>query len=176
MFESGQRVVVTGAGDGRYLSFERKKHGYWDTHTSVPAGTVVTIEKETSKYVYVDFDEPIGQRRGGRIEVDQASRFLVPEDPNAPKPRPLGTVPEGSIGPDDPRVAWLWEDAARIATREGHCGVYDKITDELGIPGRVRTFSRTKTVNGISVSATIRARSTQEAEEIFAARIKEAFA
>lgn len=85
---------------------------------------------------------------------------LIPTDPDAPKPRKLGEVPEGGISPDDPRLAWLWEDAAKVA----YCSEYDKIADRLGIPGRVRSFTVNRTINDLKVSGTFSARSRKEAE------------
>lgn len=50
-------------------------------------------------------------------------------------------VPEGSIAPDDERLSYLWERASAIAERRGLCGEYDSMCDELGIQGRLRTFT-----------------------------------
>lgn len=81
-----------------------------------------------------------------------------------PKPRKLGEVPEGGIAPDDPRLAWLWEDAAKVANKSGYCGYYDRIADELNIPGRKRDISVSVTHAGITFTATVQARSRKEAE------------
>lgn len=82
-----------------------------------------------------------------------------------PKPRKIGVAPEGDfIAPDDPRIAWLWEDAEKIATRHGYCGYYDQITESLGIPGREREFSVRIKVNGIDLTGRVMARTQKEAD------------
>lgn len=83
-----------------------------------------------------------------------------------PKPRKLGEPPEGGISPDDPRLAWLWEDAAKVANRSGYCGYYDRIAGELNIPGRKRAVSVSLKHNGIQITATVQARSRKEAERL----------
>lgn len=83
-----------------------------------------------------------------------------------PKPRKLGETPEGMIAPDDPRLAWLWEDAAKYADKSGYCSYYDRISNELGIPGRERKIQVTVKVNGLDVTTTVTARSTAQAEAI----------
>lgn len=87
-------------------------------------------------------------------------------EPNKPVTRKLGEVPEGMIAPDDPRLAWLWEDAGKLASRLSFCGEYDQITSKLNIPGRERDIAVTTKINGIHVSATVKARSEKEAEKI----------
>jgi hypothetical protein len=93
-------------------------------------------------------------------------------DPNAPKPRKLGEAPEAAISPDDPRIAWLWEDAAKLANRMGHCSTYDSMCDKLGIPGRERDFTVSHEVNGITGTFKVKARSQKLAE----AQVAEALA
>lgn len=85
-------------------------------------------------------------------------------DPNAPRPRQLGEVPEGGISPDDPGLAWLWQDAAKVARIQGYCGQYDEVCERLGIPGRERTFTVRRTINGISASFQVQAHSQIQAE------------
>lgn len=79
--------------------------------------------------------------------------------------RQVGVAPDGAIDPDHPGLAWLWEDAARLADRYGYCEIFDKITDELGVPGRERAF-RIPMLNedGIRITATVSARSRVQAE------------
>ncbi len=90
-----------------------------------------------------------------------------------PKARKLGEVPEGGISPDDPGLAWLWEDAAKLASRSGYCNYYDRIADELNIPGRKRDVSVEMKVNGVTITATVQARSRKEAEELIRGKLAE---
>jgi hypothetical protein len=81
--------------------------------------------------------------------------------------RRLGEMPPDGIAPDDPRVAWIFEDAARLADRRGYCNVFDAITDELNLPGRVRKFTLTyEVVPGVKLQAKIEARSRALAEDL----------
>lgn len=107
------------------------------------------------------------------VAVERISEFLGTADPNAPKPRKLGEVPEGMIATDDPRIAWIWEDAGKYATRVNHCSEYDKICDAIGIPGRIRSFTIKKEIKGFTISRKYDARSKKEAEELFAKEIAE---
>lgn len=96
---------------------------------------------------------------------------LVFADPDRPKPRKIGEVPEGGIAADDPRLNWLWEDAATLAKQQGYCGHYDRLTNELGIPGRPRSFKVTGKVGSLSVSGNYTARSRDEAEAMLRAEM-----
>lgn len=82
-----------------------------------------------------------------------------------PKTRKIGEVPEGGIAPDDPRLAWLWEDAAKVADRSGYCSYYDRIADQLDIPGRLRDIGVSIKHNGVTLTASVKARTRKEAEE-----------
>lgn len=84
--------------------------------------------------------------------------------PPKPKRRAIGEVPEGGISPDDPGLAWLWEDAERVANSSNYCYQYDHMANKLGIPGRLRDIAVTLKVNGLEVTSTVKARSTKEAE------------
>jgi hypothetical protein len=55
--------------------------------------------------------------------------------------RLVGHTPLGAIAPTDPRVEWIFEDAARMADRLGLCRDYDRLCDALGWPGRIRTWA-----------------------------------
>ncbi|WP_295792033.1 hypothetical protein [uncultured Microbacterium sp.] len=80
--------------------------------------------------------------------------------------RPLGNPPPGSLDPHDARLAWVWEDAARLADRNGWCKEFDALCDALGVPGRVRKFSITMhDAGGVRVTARVEARSRRLAEE-----------
>ena len=73
-------------------------------------------------------------------------------------------VPEGSIAPDDERLSYLWERASAIAERRGLCGEYDSMCDELGIPGRLRTFTVELKKNNLDLTIKLKARSYKEAD------------
>jgi hypothetical protein len=91
---------------------------------------------------------------------------IVPESYLEKPTRMLGEVPEGGLDPEDPRIAWIFEDAAKLADRLGLCRDYDRLADQLGIPGRVRDFKITfdGAEQGVTLTATIKARSRRQAE------------
>jgi hypothetical protein len=98
--------------------------------------------------------------------------FLRFEDPNyipPPPPRKLGVKPDDDdlIGIDHPGIQWLFDDMGVYAEREGYCSQYDALCVKLGIPGRPRDFTINRTINGIEIRATIKARSQREANEKF---------
>lgn len=110
--------------------------------------------------------------------------FLMFEDANyvpPPPPRKLGKMPTREelslpedvelIGIDHPGIQWLWNDMGRYAEEQGYCNQYDALCVKLGIPGRPRDFEVRKTINGVDVRATIKARSQREANELFAVAI-----
>lgn len=87
--------------------------------------------------------------------------------------RRLGEVPEGSISADDPRIAWLFEDAMRLADRLGLCSDFDRIADALGVPGRTRTFNiKVAVAEGLEITAKVEARSKKQAQEIILDRMR----
>ncbi|NQX36271.1 hypothetical protein [Herbiconiux sp. VKM Ac-2851] len=86
--------------------------------------------------------------------------------------RRLGEVPEGSLPADDPRIAWMFEDAMRLADRLGLCSDFDRIADALGVPGRTRTFSiKVVAAEGIEITAKVEARSRKLAEQLILDRM-----
>lgn len=93
--------------------------------------------------------------------------------PDKPKPRPLGQTPEDGehIAIDDPRIAWIWADAAKAADTAGYCGTYDELADKIGAPGRERDFNVTVKINGMDGVFTVRAKS----KPLAAAAIMEKF-
>ena len=104
-----------------------------------------------------------------RIQVTGESIFTIDKSyitENAGETHPELRVPEGSIAPNDERLAYLWDRASAIADRRGLCGEYDSICEELGIPGRVRSFTVKVSRNGIALSAKVKARSQKEADEL----------
>lgn len=108
-------------------------------------------------------------RRSGALNVRHAGGrgrvFVVGADAVRPVPRMIGEIPEGGIAPEDQRIAWLFEDAGRMADRLGLCKDYDRLCDALGIPGRVRSFTISVfSAEGIEVTAKVQARSKRLAE------------
>lgn len=80
-------------------------------------------------------------------------------------PRMLGERPADGIDIDDPRIQWIFEDAGRLANRLGYCSTYDRIMEQLGAPGRERTFTIKMAVgDGFEVTAKVTARSKRLAE------------
>ena len=104
-----------------------------------------------------------------RIQVTGESIFTIDKSciaENAGETLPELRVPEGSIAPNDERLSYLWARASAIADRRGLCQEYDSICEELGIPGRVRSFTVKVSRNGIDLSAKVMARSQKEADEL----------
>lgn len=79
--------------------------------------------------------------------------------------RSLGTPPEGALAPDDERVVWMFQDAARMADRLGLCADFDRLVDALGFPGRLRTWKLESEADGIKATFEIKAHSRREALE-----------
>ena len=107
-----------------------------------------------------------------RIQVTGRETFTIDKSSiaeNAGETHPGTHVPEGSIAPDDERLSYLWERASAIAERRGLCKEYDSICDELGIPGRLRTFSVELKKNNLDLTIKLKARSYKEAD--FLARL-----
>ncbi len=83
-------------------------------------------------------------------------------------PRKLGVKPEDTeelthISVDDPRIQWLFQDMANFAEGKNWCSLYDELAEELGIPGREREWEVDVHRNGITMYATISARSETDA-------------
>lgn len=91
--------------------------------------------------------------------------FKIPTESVRRVARMIGEVPEGGIAAEDPRIAWIFEDAGRMADRLGLCGDFDRLCDAVGLPGRVRTFAiPIMSSDGIAVTAKVEARSRRLAE------------
>lgn len=146
-FNVGQTVILN---RGQYVS----PAAYGRTH-EVNKNTSGEIRRVATRKVLVAFP-----RVTGWVLKDD----VQDPDPNAPKPRRVGEAPEGMIAIDDPRIDWIWKDAAVIADREGYCSYYDSIVNKLGAPGRERDFNVKATVNGIVGTFSVKARSRREAE------------
>jgi hypothetical protein len=105
--------------------------------------------------------------------------YLMVEDPNyvpPPPPRKLGQRPDPEDWPegvelidvDHPGIQWLFDDLGAYADGKGWCSEYDRLCRDVGIPGRPQDYNVTRTLNGIQIRATIKARSQQEANDMFA--------
>lgn len=107
----------------------------------------------------------VGQAHLNVRRASGGNVFRVGRDQVRPVSRALGQVPEGGISQDDPRIAWLFEDAARLADRLNLCADFDRVADGLGIPGRMRTFTITfEPTDGVKLTAKVEARSRRQAE------------
>lgn len=151
--QKGDYVLTVGEGRGRLV---RDSHR-WATYSKGEELIVTSINASGLSVKKVS---------GGAVfRISRA--FVV-------KPiRKLGEVPEGGIEVDDPRIAWIWEDAGRLADRLGYCRVYDRMVEQLGAPGRERTFTIKLSVSeGVEVTAKVEARSRKLAE----ARVRAQFA
>lgn len=107
-----------------------------------------------------------------RIQVAGEPSFTIYKSSiaeNAGETHPGTHVPEGSIAPDDERLSYLWERASDIAEKRGLCEEYASICDELGIPGRLRTFTVELKKNNLDLTIKLKARSYKEAD--FLARL-----
>lgn len=100
---------------------------------------------------------PLAKHDTAVFKMDVADLRLVP--------RRVGQVPPGGIAPEDERIAWIFEDAARMADRLGLCSDFDRLCDALGLPGREREFTvQVARAEGITVTARVVARSRKLAE------------
>lgn len=143
-YEKGEYVRTVGSGTGRQM----RGYGY----IQYTKGDELVITSITP--------------HGLRVRKASGGNVFVIARANVERyTRQLGEVPEGGILPDDPRVAWIFEDAGRLADRLGYCRVYDRIVNELGVPGRERTFTiKMEVAEGIEVVAKVDARSKRLAE------------
>jgi len=136
----------------------------WGWRT-VPTATTGRITKVTRYSVFFEMDIPNDNGKPvTRLKIASGSESLGDIAIFEGSFRRLGEVPEGAISPDDPRIEWLWNDAARLAERMNHCSEYDRMCDLLGIPGRERKIGVALDVDGIKVKADVIARSKGEAE------------
>ncbi|URP22092.1 hypothetical protein SEA_BIG4_334 [Microbacterium phage Big4] len=175
-FQKGQTVTfaerVTAQRAGGYGDSKNFARG--------DSAEVTTVRKDT---ITVRVDNPnYGQTSGtgyfATRETSKTHSYNVPRSslnaPNGeawtvvekPKPRKIGEVPEGGIAADDPRIAHIWEDAGKLATRFGYCNNYDQIVEKLGAPGRERDIYVSVDHKGLQVTATVKARSEKEAKQI----------
>lgn len=155
------------------LSNRRTVSGY--SRESFAEGTEMTVTRVLNSGVWLkgSYESYYSSRNVASVSLsfEELEEYTTVPDPNAPKPRALGEVPEGMIGPDDPRIAWLWDDAAKFATQKGYCEQYDKLADALDIPGRERNFTVVRNLNGLEVSVKVKARSRKLAEALLAEKL-----
>lgn len=78
---------------------------------------------------------------------------------------------ERTIGIDDPRIQWIWEDLATYATDKNWCDQYDRLAKAIGIPGRPRDIKVSRVIEGLTITQTFSARSKREAEELMDAAL-----
>lgn len=153
-FKKGDFVVSKKEGSAQYYQ------GYGRVYYENDSEFMVTSVRSGGQLLNVRMSD--GQ---GRVFVVEASAVYKPT-------RRLGEVPEGGISPEDPRVSWIFDDAGRLASRLGYCNVYDKITDALGAPGRLRKFKiKIGSQNGIELTATVEAKSKSLAEKALRASV-----
>lgn len=142
-----------------------------------PMGTEVRVTSHTTTRGFFNVRGIAIDRWNERKEYSttlhetEVPALLGTDEPEG-MPRKLGTVPEGMISPDDPRLAWLWEDAAVVANRANHCSEYDKLCDQLNIPGREREFTITRKFGEMSATFKAKARSRRAAEILVDAQLK----
>lgn len=176
-FQKGQTVTfsaqTTGqraAGWGGYHIFNRNDTAVVTTVRRL----TITVRIREQKYggqTWVSYNVPRENLKAPNGEV-----WITP--PPKPKPRKLGEMPtEGDhIAMDDPRIAWVWDDVAKHATDRGYCSTYDEISDKLGIPGREREIRVDTTMNGVRLTAYVKARNVKDAESVLKAKLAAAAA
>lgn len=151
MFNKGDEVTFQAPYTARNANGEFYNHRF-------DAGEVFVVTRVTTNKLLGKSD---GWWYSFWIDKDK----VVEPDPNAPKPRKPGVAPEGAIPTDHPDLAWLWEDAAKMADKLNLCGDYDRITQALDIPGRLKNYTSELVIGGVTFKATIEARSQKEANE-----------
>jgi hypothetical protein len=171
-FTVGQNVVIT-------LDQRINPVGHYDTRLfregSKGVITRVTTHKALVRFGLVTTDSYSHAEETIEYSAWVPQEFLAPAivDPNAPKPRAIGEVPEGAISPDDPGLAWFWEDAEKLARKQNYCSQYDTLTAALGAPGRKRNFHvSVEIAEGIDSEFTVKARSKKLATEAVLAALK----
>lgn len=92
--------------------------------------------------------------------------FKIPRSDIRKVTRMIGEAPPGGIPAKHPGIAWLFEDARRMADRLGLCDDYDRLCDALGVPGRMRSFTISLlSADGIQITAKVNAHSRALAEQ-----------
>lgn len=149
-FKKGTYVTTVGAGSGRLVQ------GYGSI--SYVRGEELIVTSITSTGVNVK------KSNGGRV-------FRVAFNAIENPARAVGEVPAGGIAADDPRIAWIFEDAQRLADRLGLCRDFDRIAEAVGVPGRVRVYTVKLGVGeGLEITAKVEARSRPQAQQMILER------
>ena len=144
MFEKGDYVFAKESGSGV------RTRGYGAVRFA--AGEELIVTSARGGYLNV-------RRNGGYVFKIAASKVRG-------EARMLGQVPPGGISLDDPRIAWLFEDAGRLADRLGLCRDYDRLCDALGAPGRIRPYTiKLEVSDAVVITAKVEARSRTLAEK-----------
>lgn len=179
--EVGTTVQTTAALPGTYRINTNDRF-------DLPAGTrlvVTRVYTETLQVRSVETFSVVETRNYNRNQVQRNvsfsidRRWLRPDDPDwtpPPPPRKLGVRPAEEDWPegvelidvDHPGIQWLFDDLGAYADGKGWCSEYDRLCRDVGIPGRPQDYNVTRTLNGIQIRATIKARSQQEANDMFA--------
>jgi len=174
-FQKGQTVTfasaVTGhsasGGYGRHYSHEFARNATAEVTTVRRLTLTVRIREERYGVKgWYSYNVP-----RENLKAPNGEAWIEP--PAKPKPRKLGEMPtEGDhIAMDDPRIAWIWDDVAKHATNRGYCSTYDEISDALGIPGREREIRVDTTMNGVRLTAYVKARNARDAENVLKAKL-----
>jgi hypothetical protein len=155
MTEASEGYLV----EGKFLEVKSNMVAYTfvgSHRVTLKAGEEVVVTSYTPTRINAKRTSFNGERRVLKFERGQLQE----------QPRRLGDPPADGLDVEDPRIAWIFEDAAKLADRLGLCNDYDRLADQLGLPGRERDFKITfdGAEAGVSLTATIRARSRRQAE------------
>ena len=163
-YQKGQRVTFNADTRGE------SPNGY--SRRTFAAGDAVVVTRIYRERITIrgDNGKAFNVNRSA-LHAPNGEVYVRPEpSPDRPKPRKLGTTPEGDhIAINDPRIAWIWADAEKVSA--SYCSVYDEITNKLGIPGRMRDIRVNMKINGIDVTGVIKARSSKDAEALFRSKL-----
>jgi hypothetical protein len=144
-YEKGDYVIATEDGAGACVSARGR--------VTYRAGDELEVTSIYSEHINVRM------AAGGNV-------FRIRPDRVRKQTRLIGEVPAGALSPEHPGIAWIFDDAARLADRLGLCSDFDRLCDALNIPGRVRTFTvDVFSADGIKVTAKVEARSQRLAEQ-----------
>lgn len=174
-FSKGDRVVTTIDVYGERIGGDGGYYG-GNTRRGAPEGSAGTITRTGTASALVRFDT---DAEGETIRTPFSIWVNVGHlaiDGSVPRKRRLGEKPEGDefLDPNDPRLAWFWDDVSTYAAKSAYCSVFDQILRELHLPPRKQQWRAKGTIgDDIEVFADIVAVSQKEANEILAARLAE---
>jgi hypothetical protein len=123
-------------------------------------------ESVNVRTVLAKYNRWTGRNEHMSFSLNKAQVRLL--NPDRPLPRKLGQKPDDPnlIDVNDPRIQWLFDDMGAYADNQGWCPQYDTLCVRLGIPGRPRDFEVKRTIGGIELRTTVKARSQREANEL----------